>query len=336
MADEKLDFSRLMGLAGGHAEARVIQTALKLGFFEALHPDPLDADALAAAVNCDRRATMLLANALVALSLLRKNGARYGLADDSRRFLLKGSPEYLGGMILFDEALWSTWGQLDESIRNGRPARAPDMYQSEPDETDRFIRAMDSLVRARGDAVWTAQQLDLSWARTVADLGGGPGTYLVEFLRRWPNLRGILFDLPATLQVTRRILDERGALQERLALNELDYKRGEIPGPLDIIFMSNIIHSEDEAANSLLIAKSFRALAPGGLLVIKDHIMDDDLTVPAAGALFSLYLLLTTNGRDYSLDEVTKWLRHAGFSDVRLETLPSPPFSSSMVLARKP
>ena len=336
MGAEKLDFTRLMGLAGGHSEARAIQTALKLGFFEALLLGPRDADALAGAVHCERRATMLLANALVALRVLRKNGEQYGLADEAHRFLLKGSPEYLGDMILFDEALWSTWGKLDESIRSGRPARAPDMYQSQPDETDRFIRAMDSLVRARGDAVWTAQNLDLSWARTVADLGGGPGTYMVEFLRRWPNLRGILFDLPATLQVTRRILHERGPLQERLTLNELDYKRGEIPGPLDVIFMSNIIHSEDEAVNSLLIAKSFRALAPGGLLVIKDHIMDSDLTVPAAGAIFSLYLLLTINGRDYSLDEVTKWLRDAGFSDVLLETLPSPPFSSSMVLARKP
>jgi len=337
MAEEKLDCARLMALAGGHAEARAIQTALKLGFFEALYESSLDSETLAAAIHCERRATMLLANALVALKLLCKNAERYDLTDEARRFLFKGSAEYLGGMILFDEGLWGTWGKLDESVRSGRPARTLDMYQSHPDETDRFIRAMDSLVRARGDAVWTAQHLDLSWARTVADLGGGPGTYLMELLQHWPNLHGTLFDLPATLQVTRRILDERGSgLRDRVELNELDYKGAEIPGPLDVIFMSNIIHSEDEAANSLLIAKCLRALASDGLLVIKDHIMDGDLTVPAAGAVFSLYLLLTTDGRDYGLDEVTKWLREAGFSDIRLETLPSPPFSSSMVLARKP
>jgi hypothetical protein len=64
--------------------------------------------------------------------------------------------------------------------------------------------------------------------------------------------------------------------------------------------------------------------------------MDAELTVPAAGAVFSLYLLLTTHGRDYSFEEVAEWMRGVGFTDVRLETLPSPPFSSSMVLARKP
>jgi SAM-dependent methyltransferase len=337
MADEELDFTQLMALASGYAEARAIQTALKLGLFEALHPVPQAADALAIAIKCESRATTLLANALVALRLLAKKAGKYSLMEAARRFLLVNSPEYLGGMILFDEALWSTWGKLEQSIRGGGPGRAADMYQSNPEETDRFIRAMDSLVRARGDAVWIAQQLDLAWARTLADLGGGPGTYLMEFLERWPNLRGVLFDLPATLQITRRVLDKGGgAMHERLTLSELDYKRDEIPGPLDVIFMSNIIHSEDEAANSHLIANCFRALAGGGLLLIKDHIMDSELTGPAAGALFSLYLLLTTKGRDYSFGEVTEWLRDAGFSDVRLETLPSPPFTSSIVLARKP
>jgi hypothetical protein len=123
---------------------------------------------------------------------------------------------------------------------------------------------------------------------------------------------------------------------ERLAMHTLDYNREDIPGPLDVIFMSNIIHSENEAANAALIAKCFGALAPRGLLVIKDHILGAELTSPASGALFSLYLLLTTLGRDYSFDEVAEWARGAGFSDVRLETLPSPPFSSAMVLARKP
>jgi SAM-dependent methyltransferase len=337
MADEGIELTRLMAMAGGHAEARVIQTALKLGLFEALHLHERDANALAAAIHCDGRATMLLANALVALGLLRKSAGNFALTDGASRFLLERSAEYLGGMILFDETLWSTWGELAQSIRNGRPARAPDMYQSNPDETRRFIHAMDSLVRARGDAAWTAQTLDLSRAQHVGDLGGGPGTYLIEFLHRWPHLHGTLFDLPATLEVSRQIVDGRGsAVRERLALHELDYNRAEIPGPLDVIFMSNIIHSEDEAANEALIAKCMRALAPGGLLVIKDHIMEQDLTAPAAGAVFSLYLLLTTHGRDYSFEEVAQWMRRAGFTDVRRQALPSPPFSSSMVLARKP
>src|SRR5579863_5052115 len=331
-----MDFPTLMGLAGGHAEARAIQVALKLGLFEALTDGPRAAGALAARIRCDARATMLLANALAALGLLRGDSSGYALSEIARRHLVESAPEYLGGMILFDGALWATWERLEDSIRSGAPARIPDMFQARREDTERFIRAMDSLVRARGDAAWTAAHLDLAAARTLADLGGGPGTYLVEFVRRWPGLRGTIYDLPATLEVARTILAERAPeLLARIDLREVDYNRDEIPGPLDAIFMSNIIHSEDESANAALMTKCFRALADGGLLIIKDHIMNRELTEPVAGAVFALHLLLTTRGRDYSYEEVGGWLRNAGFTDIRMETLPSPPFTSAMVLARK-
>jgi len=331
-----MDFAQLATLAGGHAEARAIQVALKLGVFEALKDAGLAGSDLAAAIGCNQRATALLANALAALGLLAAAGDRYSLTETSRRLLVESAREYLGGMILFDEALWETWGKLEDSIRSGRPARPPDMYQTARIETERFIRAMDSLVRARGDAVWAAGYLDLGFARMIVDLGGGPGTYLAEFLRRYPDARGALWDLPATLEVARRILREREPrVLERIEMRTVDYLEGELPGPADVIFMSNIIHSEDEPTNAALMGKCFRALAPGGLIVIKDHIMNRDLTEPGAGAVFSLYLLLTTRGRDYSLDEVSGWLLAAGFAEIRAIALPSPPFTSSMVLANK-
>lgn len=332
-----MDFGRIAGIAGGHAEARAIQVALKLGLFEALSQQNCDAASLAASLNCEPRATMLLGNALVAIDVLHKTRDQYELTEAARRYLVEASPEYLGGMILFDAGLWEVWGRLEDSIRSGAPARSPDMFQSQPEDTARFIRAMDSLVRSRGDARWTAEHLDLSRARTIVDLGGGPGTYLVEFLRRWPQARGAIYDLPATLAIAREMLTAQAAdVLARIELREVDYNRAELPGPVDAVFMSNIIHSEDETANAALIGKCFRALHPGGRVIVKDHIMDDALVEPAAGAVFALYLLLTTRGRDYSFGEVSGWMSAAGFADIRLETLPSPPFTSSLVSARKP
>ena len=240
-------------------------------------------------------------------------------------------------MIAFDEALFPLWVRLEESVRSGAPARAPDMFQFRPEETARFIRAMDSLVRARGDARYLAANLDLSGVDVLADVGGGPGTYLVEFLKRWPGLRGAICDLPATLAAARDILAQRDSVTlERIALVSFDYRRDEIPVRCGAILLSNVIHSETEAANQALAHKCFRALNPGGRLIVKDHVMNRELTAPAAGAVFSLYLLLTTHGRDYSFEEVGAWLSDAGFLDIERQTLPSPPFSSSLVLARRP
>lgn len=332
-----MDFSTIAGMAGGHAEARAIQVALKLGLFAALEAGALDAAELAARIGTEPRATAILANALTALGLLHQSAGRYRLDPSAHRYLVETSPEYLGGMILFDAALWDEWGRLEGSIRSGAPARVPDMFQTEPAATARFIGAMDSLVRARGDDRWTAAHLDLSGARTVADLGGGPGTYLAALLEHHPHLRGYLWDLPSTLTVARELLSQRaGAVLDRIDLRPVDYLAGELPGPVDAIFMSNIIHSENEQVNAELMAKCYRALAPGGRIAIKDHIMNAELTRPAAGAIFSLYLLLTTRGRDYSFAETAVWLRDAGFVDITLTELPSPPFTSSIVGARKP
>ena len=332
-----MDFAELAALASGHAEARAIQTALKLGIFDMLERAPLDDAALAAAISANRRATALIANAMVALVLLDKRAGRYSLTDASRRYLLRSSGEYLGGLILFDEAIFETWTHLEQTVRPGAPARATDMFQSRPAETERFIRAMDSLTRARGDPAYVAGRLDLSKVSMLADIGGGPGTYTVALLRRWPHLRAAIYDLPATLEVARKILAERElTASARIDLVRVDYLYDEIPGPCGALFMSNIIHSEDETDNAQLVRKCFRALEPGGMLIIKDHIMNADLTEPKAGAIFALYLLMATRGRDYSFDEVSSWLGDAGFIDIKLEALPSPQFTSSMVIARKP
>jgi SAM-dependent methyltransferase len=290
-----MDFSELADLAGAHAGARAIQVALKLRLFEALAGRSLDASELAASIGCDPHATALIANAMVAMGLLDKRADRLSLTPASRRFLLVASPEYLGAMILFDEAIFPLWSRLEDSIRSGTPARTPDMFQRRHEETALFIRAMDSLVRARGDAVWTAENVDLSGIGAIADVGGGPGTYLIEFMRRFPALKGAILDLPATLAVAQQLLDERDAgLAARIEPVEYDYRREELPAGFDAIFLSNIIHSEDAPTNRALLQRCYRGLQPGGIVIIKDHIMNAGLTEPAAGALFSLYLLLTT------------------------------------------
>jgi hypothetical protein len=80
--------------------------------------------------------------------------------------------------------------------------------------------------------------------------------------------------------------------------------------------------------------KIFDSLNPNGQIVIKDHIMDSTLTRPKAGAVFSLQMLLTTQGRDYGFEEVADWLAQAGFEKVHEISLPSS-LPSSLVIGHK-
>ena len=329
-----MNFSQLMGLASGHVEARIVQSAVELGIFDALEASPLGAETIAAALKLDPRAAELLLNALASLQLLVKESDAFSLTDVAVRHLLQSSPQYIGAMIRFDASLWPCWERLGEAIRSGAPARPPNMYQDDPKETAIFINAMDSLVKARGDAEVLANALDWTNVKTLLDIGSGPATYPIALCSKFPALRATVFDLPATLKITERYVNE-AAMVERIKLVAGDYRKDFIPGTYDVIFLSNIIHGEGNEENLKLMTKLAGNLPPRGRIIIKDHILGDSRTYPPVGAIFSLLMLLTTaSGRCYSFEDVKAWLESAGLKQVQQIDLP-PPLTSSLIVAEK-
>ena len=327
-----MDFSQLMSLATGHVEARIVQTAVELDIFDALNPKPLSAAAAAAKLRLNEQASELLLNALVALGLLEKHVDEFGLTDISRRHLVRRSPHYVGGIISFDAMLWRDWEKLPEAIRTGLPTRSPDMYQAHEQETEIFINAMDSLVKARGDTEVLADLIDWPKIGTLLDVGSGPATYPIALCKRFPQLRATIVDLPATLKITERFVAD-AKLTANIRLIAADYRSDRIPGHYDAIFLSNIIHGETFGRNAALMRKLAANLNPGGRLIIKDHILGASRAAPGVGAVFSLLMLLTTDGgRCYSFVEIETWLKKAGLHRVEQIDLP-PPLTSSLVIA---
>lgn len=328
-----MEFAELARINGSFIESRILQTAVLLGIFDAIE-DGASASTVAARVRTDPRATALLMNALVAMRLLVKDNERFHLTPGAEAYLRSAAPRAFTGMIEFDAALWDGWGHLPDAVRTGRPVRRTDMFQSDPQDTERFVHAMHSLVMARGDAEMLAESLGLERVQRLLDIGAGPGTYPIQFCLRHAHLRATIFDLAGTLAVTRRYV-EAAACHARIELMAGDFNRDPLPRGFDLVFLSNIIHGEDEAAVEALLYKAAAALQSGGRIVIKDHILDADLTSPAVGAIFSIQMLLFARGRDYSFEEVRTWLQRAGFTDVMHQQLP-PPLTSSLVIATRP
>jgi len=329
-----MDFTELMRLASGHLEARLIQAAVELAIFDGLENSAGTAEAVANRLKLEPKATELLLNALASLELLHKRADYFSLTEATAKYLLKSSPQYVGAMIRFESALWSCWEKLPEAIRSGQPVRPPNMYQDQAAETEIFINAMDSLVKARGDATVTANAIDWSGIAELLDVGSGPATYPIALCQRFPKLRATIFDLPGTLAISERYVREAG-MAERIRLIAGNYRKAPIPGSYDVIFLSNIIHGESFESNRSLILKLVSNLKPGGQIVVKDHILDDSRTTPPVGAIFSLLMLLTTeSGRCYSFSEIKSWMEQAGLSRVQQINLP-PPLTSSLVIGTR-
>ena len=329
-----MNFTQLMSLASGHAEARILQTAVTLGIFDELQDAPHTAGDIATKLHLDPRATELFVNALTALNILNKEAHGFSLSDAARQYLLRRSPHYVGGMILFEDLSWQSWAKLPEAIRTGKPARAANMYQEDPKETEIFIDVMDCLVKARGDSTTVAKALDWQNVGELLDIGSGPATYPIEICRRFPNIRATILDLPGTLKITERYVQAAG-MTDRIQLIAGDYRKDPLGGEYDVIFLSNIIHGEDYGQNEALVAKLSRHLKPSGRIVIKDHILNETRANPPVAAIFSLLMLLTTSGgRCYSFGEVKSWMEVAGLMRVQQIEL-APPLTSSLVIGAR-
>jgi predicted methyltransferase len=139
----------------------------------------------------------------------------------------------------------------------------------------------------------------------------------MAFLARNPAMRGVIFDFAPVLTMAKKRLEEEGFL-DRVKLAAGDFYQDELPGGCDLALLSAIIHQNNPEQNVELYKKIYRALEPGGVVLIRDHIMDECRTQPPAGAMFALNMLVNTSGGDtYTLEEVKETLEAAGFGEVK-------------------
>ena len=300
----------------GFQESRVILTALELDLFTAIQSGATAAQA-AAAAGTEARATEMLLHALASLDLVRKEGAVFHNSPVAARFLAAGSPDSARMAMLHTARLWHRWSGLTECVRTG--TTVPDERGAE--DTEAFIAAMHNNARQRAAQL---AQAAAAGASRMLDVGGGSGAYAIAFAQANPRLRAEVFDQPAVLAIAERHIREAG-LQERIATRAGDLRTDEFGGGYDLVLISAICHMLGAEENRNLLARVFRALAPGGRVAIQDFLLRADKTGPRAAALFSLNMLVNTQGgASYSEDEYTAWLREAGFGEVRRVPLAGP------------
>ncbi len=295
----------LMETAHGYQRSMALFAALRLDVFSALADGAADARELSRRLSTDPRRLAILLNALVAAGLLAKKGETFRNTPVAREFLATG-PGSKRFLLLHHLDCWGEWTGLEEKIRRGK--KGP---RSHSDYQENFIRGMEENARERAGHV--AGRIPLSTGERVLDLGGGPGTYAVEWAMRYPDAEITVFDTPETLAVTRKILREKRA-SNLVRLLEGDFQKDSIGGPYDFVWISHILHAYSEKECLLLLKKARRALAPGGRVAVQEFLLKESKTAPPGPAFFSVHMLaVTEGGRAYTAGEISSLLSSAGF-----------------------
>jgi SAM-dependent methyltransferase len=159
--------------------------------------------------------------------------------------------------------------------------------------------------------------IDLSGRRHFLDLGGGPGTYAIQFCMNNPKLKATVYDLSTTRPFAEKTIARFG-LADRIDFKDIDYLEGEIKGAYDVAWLSHILHGEGPEDCRKIISKAVSALESGGLILIHEFILNNTMDGPLFPALFSLNMLLgTPSGQSYSEKQIMDMLSEAGVGQLR-------------------
>jgi len=239
------------------------------------------------------------------------------------RFLVRGGPAFLGGFIeLASTTQWDSWGRFTRALRTGEHQddspmdNGKEMFRTyaddDPDRIRRIMTAMDS--HSTRVAVPLAEHVDWARYRTFADLGGARGNLATLLVKAHPHLQGSCFDKPPA----EPFFDEHVAaagVADRVRFVGGDFFADELPRA-DVLIYGHVLNNWDEQTRSVLIRRAYRALSPGGLLVVYDRMIDESTLDPFVLTLSLTFMLTSPGGSQYRLQECEGWLRKAGFAEV--------------------
>jgi hypothetical protein len=316
--DPKGGFDQIMSMARGFQVAKMLMVAVDLGLFDFLE-EPSSTGEIAAWLNADARATGIFVNGLAALGIIEKGVDYFKNSELASRYLVRGSENYRGAIVKHMEHTWKRgWEDLKGTVLVGHPpaAETEKWVDGRPERDEAEVRAfiwgMHAIARDLAPRV--AAKLDLTGVRRLLDLGAGPATYAITFAQKNPELQATAFDLPMPIEIARENIGNNG-LTDRVATLAGNFLKDDIGAGYDFIWVSQILHSHDEAQCKLIIGKAVAALQPGGTLAIQDFYLNPDGASPTGPAMFGVHMLaVTPRGRAYTHGEVAEWMQEAGLT----------------------
>lgn len=315
-ADDKSYSSQLpllRELIMGFRATQIIATAAKLDLAAFLENGPQSAAQLAAATKTNEERLYRLLRALTNLDVLKANeDATFSLAPLGK-LLRDGVPGSLRSVaILYGESwLWEAYAQLPHSIENATPAfdhahgrGLYDFLKQNPSAAEKFNKAMTAFSDHEAEAVRKAYSF--STAKTIVDIGGGQGLFVLSLLNTYPHLKGVVFDLPLVIdsainvEVSARIHYVSGNFFEGV------YRGG------DVYILKSVLHNWDDQSCLTILQNCLDAMQPAARLLIIERVLAAG-NEKSEAILFDINMLVMTEGQERTEAAYKRLLETSGF-----------------------
>ncbi|MFJ7069812.1 methyltransferase [Streptomyces sp. NPDC101115] len=307
-----------------------LHAAQRLELFTLLKERPGSTlDEITTELGLEERAGHVLMLGCSAFELVRKDGDGYH--NTPATDLLAGDQDAFMPVIVryTHEMLYRPVAWLYESLVNNENlglhrellagSSATTLYErlAEDENLEKVFTAMMEH-QSRSVVEDLVEAVDFSAYQRVLDVGGGTGTNSIGFAQRWPHLRATILELPNVAKMANERIAEAG-LSDRVHAVGTDIMADEFPtSSHDCVVYSRFLEIWSPEQVRDLFAKTYRALEPGGHMVIVAVAQDDEETGPAHAAFMSAYVhtVASPEGRTYTPREFEQWFTEAGFEPV--------------------
>ncbi len=306
--------------------SQILFSAIDLDIFTSIARGHDTLEALQKATGLSQRGLRMLLNGLVGIGFLHKlPDESYMLPPDVTKFLVKGTEEYIGGMVHHCKRLYENWELLTDAVRNGQPVGGA---QSLAQLETYFAELVKGLYVSNYP---TAQKLAslLGIGRThrqlsILDVAGGSAVWSIAMLEKDPDSQATVLDFPTVIHVAEEYVALHG-LQDRYHYLPGDLEALELPpAQFDIAVLANICHALGPVATQNVFFNLAKTLKPGGRLAIVDFVPDATRSQPGWPLIFGVNMLITTpEGDVFTADEYRQWLEQAGFASIQVEEIES-------------
>jgi len=239
--------------------AKQLFAASEIGLFEALADGPAGLEELAGKTAVPQRTVGIVAAAMVSLGLIDQEGGRYRNGETAATFLA-GKPGHDVRPVLrfFNSISYPLWERLADAVRSGEGQAQFGKFDREQQQI--FSGGVEALTAPVAASV--AAAYDFSRHRRLLDVGGGTGSFLLAVLRRYPALRGTLFELPGACAVARQRLSAEPE-GKRIDIIEGDMFKTPLPAGHDVLLVANTVHVLS-ALRNLDLMRKMRATVQSG------------------------------------------------------------------------
>jgi len=315
-------------------ETAALKTAIDLGVFTAIARGASTVEEIANRCGASERGIRILCDAMASSEFLSKHDGRYENATDTKLFLDRESPAYMGGIAEFlclPEMVQGIFTTLTDAVRKGGTMMEGDGTVKDNNELwVTFARAMAPI--AVPSARFIADQLPASGDFKILDIAAGHGMYGIAAAKRNPQARITALDWAAVLEVARQNAKAAGVADRYETIGgsafDADFGSG-----YDAVLITNFLHHFDMPTNEGFLKKVCASLKPGGRALTLEFVPDAGRVSPPVPVRFALTMLVNTpKGDAYTYEEYEPAFRGAGFSSCEIRQLET---QQSVIIATK-